>query len=133
MLVEGGDYSALKRFETTVSDYKRRFLKPGARDDFFDVGLLMREDFRFSDQREYGLEVADILVNAVRRSLAGNFSRPGWLALPQLMVHRRQHYVQLISLGRAELDGTKLPYKKVINDFRTGGRSMLPSRQYRLE
>lgn len=59
-MVEGGDYSGLDRFETTLDGWKRRFIESGDREAFFDIRLLIEEDFRFSSEAEPGLEVVDI-------------------------------------------------------------------------
>src|SRR5687768_2982580 len=49
-----------------------------------DLRKVLMEDFRFSAAAEPGLEMADIVVNAVRRALTGNLSFPGWREIPQL-------------------------------------------------
>lgn len=130
MMVEGGDYSGHARFETTPSEWKMQFVRGGTGDSFLSIREVLREDFRFSSASEPGLEVVDILVNAMRRSLAGNFSRYGWLAIPSLMINRRPQSYHLVALGpgpeRAEADS--LPYSHVLRDFKNGGRTMLPPR-----
>lgn len=123
--VEGGDYSPMERFRVKPDEYKTQFISPGPRDDFFDIRLVMQEDFRFSSTAEPGLEVADILVNAMRRSLSGNFSREGWMALPPLMIHRRPHCFSMVSLMPQDDHGVDLPYERVLRDFVRGGRTML--------
>ncbi|WP_173509485.1 hypothetical protein [Sinorhizobium psoraleae] len=123
---EGGDYRAHERFRTEPGEYKKQFMKDPEKGDAFDLKLLLKEDFRFSWDAEYGLEAADILVNAVRRSLAGNFRRQGWLPVRQLMVHWGQHYIRLISLAAEDRKPPKVSYGKVLSDFSTGGRNMLP-------
>ncbi len=126
MMVEGGDYSGLSRYETTVSEWKQQFIKPSAREGHFDLKLLMTEDFRFSSASEPGLEVVDILVNTMRRSVSGNFSRDGWMALPQLMINRKPQCFHFIMLGKDEVPDRPLPYRAVLRDFKQGGRIMLP-------
>ncbi|AVF04677.1 MULTISPECIES: hypothetical protein [Devosia] len=129
MQVEGGDYSGLARFRTTVSDWKRQFAPTSTPGEFFDLRLLMDESFRFSDESEFGLEAVDILVNAMRRSLAGNFTREGWLKLSQLMINRVPHCFQFIRLNEGPLPQSPA-YVSVLKDFKRGGRSMLPPRHY---
>jgi len=72
----------------------------------------------------------DILTNTIRRSMSGNFDRHGWLAIPQLMIHQNGHYIRLISLMPEEPSTSHFPYMKVLNDFRSGGRSMLPKKYF---
>ncbi len=128
MMVEGGNYSGLDRYETTLGDWKRRFIETGEREVFFDVRLLMEEDFRFSSRSEPGLEVVDVLVNTMRRSVAGNFSRNGWMALTRLMIHRNPQCFNFIMLGTGAARELSLPYASVLQDFKNGGRFMLASR-----
>lgn len=124
--VEGGDYRWHEKFRTQPSEYKKQFMKDPEEGDAFGLKPVLKEDFRFSWQPEYGLEAADVLVNVVRRSLAGNFSREGWLPVRQLMVHWGQHYIRLISLAPEDRKPPKVHYGKVLSDFSTGGREMLP-------
>lgn len=123
---EGGDYRALERFRTEPSEYKKQFMKDPRKGDVFDLKPILKDDFRFSWEAEFGLEAVDILVNVVRRSLVGNFQREGWLPVRELMVHRDQHYIRLISLASEDREPPEVGYKKVLSDFSTGGRNMLP-------
>lgn len=123
---EGADYRWQARFRTKPSEYKLQFAKNPKKGEFFDLKLVMTEDFRFSSNPEFGLEAVDILTNTVRRSMSGNFERHGWMAVPQLMIHQNGHYIRLISLMQEEPSTSHFPYMKVLNDFRSGGRSMLP-------
>ena len=128
---EGGNYSWQERFRVHPSEYKLQFVNDSEKGDFFDINLMMTEDFRFSTDPELGLEAVDIVTNAVRRSLSGNFSRTGWIAIPPLMINRASHCIKLISLVR---DGTlshQLPYAAVLHDFLSGGRLMFPKRYLR--
>ncbi|KGC70120.1 hypothetical protein DP57_5968 [Burkholderia pseudomallei] len=82
------------------------------------------ESFRFSSEPEPGLELVDIVTNALRRGLAGNLGEEGWLPLRSLMIHRSDVYVSpvgLISDDNRKLAQSLLP---VMNKFRTGGRIM---------
>ena len=88
--------------------------------------LYLTEDFQFSSEPEFGLEAVDIVTNTIRRSLSGHFNRAGWLAIPQLMIHRASHCIKLISLSREDQSSRPVPYANVMNDFRHGGRAMFP-------
>jgi len=125
--VEGADFRWHDRFRTEPDEYKLRFAKKPVLGEFFDLKPMITEDFRFSSLPEYGLEAVDILTNTIRRSMSGNFSKSGWQALPQLMIHTKDHYIRLISLKQSDAAIGDFPYMGVINDFRVGGRSMLPS------
>jgi hypothetical protein len=116
--IRGGDYRAHDRSKTEVSDYKKQFATDAKEDDFFDLRPLLREHLRFSSQPEYGLEASDILVNVIRRSMSGNFQRRGWLPIRSLMIHRAEQYVRIISLREDSREEQRVPYRRMLNDFR---------------
>jgi hypothetical protein len=124
-----GDYAHFQRFRMGIPDYLKEHLPDGdkAGRSATNLHLLFTESFRFSSEIEPGLELVDIVTNALRRSLVGNLGEEGWLILRRIMIHRGDVYVQPVSL----LDEQKTvdrPYKKVINHFREGGRTMLAPR-----
>ena len=81
------------------------------------------ESFRFSSEPEPGLELVDIVTNALRRGLIGNLGEPGWLPLRGLMIHRSDVYVSPVGLlpPDRKLARALLP---TMNKFRLGGRIM---------
>ena len=125
---EGGDCRWHDRFKTEPNEYKLQFVQDPEKGDFYDLRPIMKEDFRFSSDPEFGLEAADILTNTIRRSMSGHFGRRGWMALPALMIHRNDHYIRLISLSQNVGAIPRVPYLRVLNDFRSGGRLVLPNR-----
>ena len=128
---EGGDYRWQERFRVQPNGYKLQFVNDSEKGDYFDINMVMTEDFRFSSDPELGLEAVDIVTNTIRRSLSGNFSRAGWMAIPQLMINRASHCIKLISLVREGALSHQVPYAAVLRDFRCGGRSMFPKRYLR--
>ena len=124
--MEGGDYRWHERFRNRPDDYKLQFVNDAEKGDFFDLRMIMTEDFRFSAEPELGLEAVDIVTNTIRRSLSGHFARAGWLAIPQLMIDRGSHCIKLITLSRESVASHPMPYAKVLDDFRRGGRSLFP-------
>lgn len=92
-----------------------------------DLGLMFTESFRFSSGIEPGLELVDIVTNALRRAIVGNLGEAGWLPLRSLMIHRPDLYVCPSSL-LAEDKKLDRPYKRILNHFREGGRDMLAPR-----
>ena len=71
---------------------------PEDRPKVIDLQLLLA-DLRFSSGIEPGLELIDILVNAVRRALIGNLRFEGWRDIRRLIIHRRDHYINLMLLA----------------------------------
>src|SRR5260221_4061801 len=124
-----GDYSKIKRFETELTDFIRKMadVKDGDPPPL-DLGMIMRESFRFSNKPEPGLELVDIVTNATRRALVGNLKQQGWGTIPSLMIHRSgPHYIKLLSVQNDPDQNRVYPYAEVLKAFVRGGRSMLPA------
>ena len=124
--IEGANYRWQERFRKQPSDHIKQYAKDPENGEFCDLRMVMTEDLRFSSEPEYGLEAVDILTNTIRRSMSGNFSREGWLSIPELMVHFNGHYIRMIDLAGGVENPTSIPYNDVLNDFRSGGRAILP-------
>jgi hypothetical protein len=122
---EGGDYRHFKRFDSESPDWLPT--PKGAANTTTDIKLLMMEHFRYSSECEPGLELVDIVVSATRRALVGSLKIAGWKDLPTLMIHRRQHYIHLVSLHGSSTT-TQIGYKNVLRRFTQNGRNMLAPR-----
>ena len=125
-LLPGGDYRYFRRFiMNELPEYLRDVAPQGDRTygAGVDLQMMYRESFRFSSDPEPGLELVDIVTNALRRGLVGNLGEAGWLPLRGLMVHRSKVYVRPMSFLSPDrvLAGSLL---SVMNKFRTGGRIM---------
>ncbi len=123
-----GDYSHFERFRIRIPDYLAAHVSSGADEFGIDVRKLITEHFRFSGEAEPGLEMVDILANAVRRAMVGNLRREGWQNIRDLMIHRRTQCLRMVSLGRTEPVPDALPYIHVLRHFLQGGRNMLAPR-----
>ena len=121
--LEGADYSHFERFHGKFSAYMKAHFKGG--DEGIDGGMLMKENIRFSSEAEPGLEIVDILTNAVRRALAGRLAISGWRDIRRLMIHRKEPYIQLVALRDAAVPSS---YESVVRHFTEGGKSMLSPR-----
>jgi hypothetical protein len=124
--LKGADYSHLDRFRIPIPNY----LKPHiAVDNVDDTGtnlsLILREDRRFSSDPEPGLEMVDIITNAARRALTGNLGYEGWGEIPSLMIHTKHPSLRVLRPPSASHEAKDVPYLKVLNKFRHGGRNML--------
>lgn len=125
-LTEGADYSHFDRkFSTELGDFHRSLMPDRQTDEGTDIKKIMTDSFRFSSQAEPGLELVDILTNAVRRGMVGNLERGGWKNIPSLMLHRKGHYIRLLTLGTEEdATGRDFPYAAMLQHFKTGGLSL---------
>jgi hypothetical protein len=121
--LEGADYSHFERFRGKFSDYMKVHFK--ADDEGIDDGMIMEENLRFSSVGEPGLEIVDILSNAIRRAMSGRLEVAGWKDIRRLMVHRREPYIQLVALRDAAVPSS---YEGVVRHFTGGGKVMLSPR-----
>ena len=121
--LEGADYSHFERFRGKFSDYMKVHFK--ADDEGIDDGMIMEENLRFSSVGEPGLEIVDILSNAIRRAMSGRLEVAGWKDIRRLMVHRREPYIQLVALRDAAVPSS---YEGVVRHFTEGGKAMLSPR-----
>ena len=122
-----GDYTYFQRFEMTVPEYLWPHINNPRERIGLDIKKILTESFRFSSDSEPGLEMVDILTNATRRALMGNLGIQGWANIRQLMIHRKKHYIRLISLENAP-KGHRYPYMQVLRHFSRGGKNMLAPR-----
>jgi hypothetical protein len=126
-----GDYSSLSAFETEADSFIRAMggFKDGDPPPL-DVKKIMTESLHFSPESKLGLELVDILTNATRRALVGNLQKPGWVRIPEMMIHRKDRsYISIHALQ--DMPQQQLPYAKVLNAYGRGGRVMLPVRLQR--
>ena len=132
-MLRSGDYRHFRRF---MSDNVPAYLQgvapevEGGESPGFDLQLIFRESFRFSSDPEPGLELVDIVTNALRRGLVGNLGETGWLPLRSLMIHRADFYVRPVTL-RYQNEVISRPVSAVLHRFREGGRNMLTKATYR--
>lgn len=125
-MLPGGDYRHFRRFIfDELPEYLRDVAPPADRSRGAGVDLqkMFGESFRFSSEPEPGLELVDIVTNALRRGLIGNLGEAGWLPLRGLMIHRSDVYVSPVGLlpPDRKLARALLP---VMSKFRAGGRIM---------
>ncbi|MDR3386124.1 MAG: hypothetical protein P4L92_03660 [Rudaea sp.] len=126
-MLPGGDYRHFRRFILAeLPAYLRDVAPPGDRTygAGVDLQLMYGESFRFSSESEPGLELVDIVTNALRRGLVGNLGEAGWLPLRGLMIHRSDVYVSPVGLIHNDNRKLARPLLPIMNKFRTGGRIM---------
>ena len=120
--LEGADYTYYNRF----AGRDEHGNKIGT-----DLNLLL-SNLRFAAEPEPGLELVDIVTNALRRAMTNRLSFAGWSEIPQLMIHRRHQYISLMLLEGASKEPQHPPYENVVGYFRFGGKSMLSPRFLRV-
>ena len=91
----------------------------------------MLADIRFSSVIEPGLELVDILANAVRRAFVGNLRIEGWTDIRRLMIDRRGPYINLKVLAGLEF-AIPPAYAAVLRHFTHNGKRMISPKYNRL-
>jgi hypothetical protein len=123
-MFKDGDYSFLRAKEMPMPEHLVGAF-PRLKGE---TGLSLNECFEeiaFSAEAVPGLELVDVLTNAVRRALTGRLGERGWQGIPGLMIHRKgSTYVHPIGFGN---DGRPVDPAAgaVMQRLGTGGRSML--------
>lgn len=126
-MLPGGDYRHFQRFLfDELPEYLKGVTPPGDRSPGAGVNLQMMygESFTFSSEPLPGLELVDIVTNALRRGLVGNLGETGWRPIRELMIHRSDVYVQALGFGADDEQLVPKPLARVLNRFREGGRIM---------
>ena len=83
----------------------------------------------FSPKIDAGLELVDILTNAVRRTLRGELDEVGWANIHKLMIDRNGSYIKFIIFGPGPDVELPAAYGPTVDrGFRTGGRPMFTHR-----
>ena len=130
--LKGGDYSAFQRnFPSVPIPEHLRSIFRGLTKRGDDLNAILGREMEFATSETYiGLQIVDILTNALRRSLSARFQPEGWRPVGKLLIHRREGAIRLITLGPRE-GSARPPYAKVINQLNRNGRSMIKPKNQR--
>jgi hypothetical protein len=108
---------------------QRRILvtRPRADPTPLAIAKIMGDNIKFSPTASRGLELVDIVTNATRRALSGHLQQSGWARIPELMIHRGNHYISMVTLEDDPESNRKYPNWETLIAYGKGGRVMLPS------
>jgi hypothetical protein len=120
--LEDGDYSHFVGKRMAVPEHVVKQVQDARGDQAFSMNSAF--GIEFSPATSCGLEIVDVLTNAVRRALKGRLGQEGWGGISRLMIHRHPPYIQPMHF--ADSSGTPpANIAEVIRRLSTGGRSML--------
>lgn len=136
-VLDTGDFGSMEKYMSQTSEIPRH-LKKYAEDDVnrsskFDIKRILTEDLDFIDSKmSTGLQIIDILVNAVRRAFNGNLQISGWGEIGNLMTKKfhGEHSIRMIMLKpetKIEIWTSVLPYFHVLKETDSRSRSALPA------
>jgi hypothetical protein len=118
-----GDYSYFDRtFEIETAEW---YNKISGDDSPYCTNLgLVLKDLTFEAGTNYGLEMVDVLTNAIRRALSGHLAEAGWGGISKLIPKlRERHTVHLVSFNDARTK--EVPYASVIKKLDRYSRPLL--------
>ncbi|HEU0144138.1 MAG TPA: DUF3800 domain-containing protein [Nitrososphaera sp.] len=101
--IEGGDYTYFDKF-LTRDDKVLDKLVPGAslpKEEIAGLKLeeLLGRSFKFQDSKDkLGLQLADIIANAIQRAFNGRLRQDGWEKIGTLMISRDEQIIPFILL-----------------------------------
>lgn len=122
-MLEDGDYSHFAAKDMPVPGYLVEEVADLDGKTGLSMGPVLRE-VEFTAAPLPGLEVVDVLTNAVRRALVGHLQPRGWRGIAGVMIHRRGGtYVHIATFGPSR--DVAEPAMTVLRGLGTGGRSML--------
>lgn len=131
-MLQGGDYSAFHR--NFPSRPIPAYLRPHTDHPKHwggDLTAVFGREMEFATSETHiGIQIADVLTNALRRALSGRLQPEGWRSLGKLIVHRRDGAIELINLGPRE-GRVRTPYSEVVIQLNSTGRSMLKQKSRR--
>ena len=102
-MLQGEDYSAFKKFRGVLPDvpeYLRGAIPNERPFEFTDLGKILKEIHFKKSEQEPGLQLVDVLTNALRRAMNGNLTRKGWEMIGCLMVEAEtgQNIIRMVDL-----------------------------------
>ena len=129
-----GDYSRFERFTRPRSDFpeylKQHLKNLSNSSDIVDANKIIQESMKFQNsEKNIGLRIVDIIVNAIRRACHGNLRLKGWCDIGKLMVQNAvgKNSMKMIVFSNNKSGSIKLnvPYKHIIKRFDKESKPML--------
>lgn len=117
MIIPYGDYSYYDNsYGAELSDY------PEGGHDLLKVFSKLN----FCSTIEYGLELVDVLTNALRRALVGNLQESGWGCLPDIVIRTKEESFRFILFSdEKDFKRPNAPYLTAYKKLAHGRKVML--------
>ena len=122
VLLKGADYSSFMQFYGEMARAPDHLLKEAGDDVpfvYMEINKIMKDLSFENSERENGLQLVDILCNAIQRAMNGNLQPPGWEFIGCLTV-RTEHGKHVIDLTNMSVGspsvvkGGTVPYTQVV-------------------
>jgi len=126
----GGNYSYFnKNFSMPeVPEYLKKLIK-NEDSRVTDIKAIISKNLEFGvSEKHVGLQLVDIITNAIRRALIGNLKEEGWNTINKIMIFQKMQgiaqNIQLFNLSKNK-PASPLEYTKIVRKIGSAGRSMI--------
>jgi hypothetical protein len=134
-VLDTGDFASMEKYmskTTEIPNHLKKYAKKDINRSFkFNLKKILTEDLYFIDSKmSTGLQIIDILVNAVRRAFNRNLQISGWGEIGNLMLKKfhGEHSIKMIMLKpgtKIEIWTSVLPYFDVLKEIDNRSISVL--------
>lgn len=130
--LEDGDYRYFKKFLIQTPAYikphiSQKSLKNNTDKEAVNLNTILGKNINFTNSdKEAGLQLVDILTNAVCRAMNGNLEESGWGTINKLMIRKKPQNMTFITLNRDKSTPSRA-YDKIFAKIGKGGKAMIKS------
>ena len=122
VLLKGADYSSFMSFYGEMErapEHLREAAGGNSPFEYLEISKIMKDLSFQNSEKENGLQLVDILCNAIQRAMNGNLQPHGWDLIGCLTVsaERGKHVIQMTKLSLESplrIKGETAPYTKVV-------------------
>jgi len=100
LMIKEGDYSHFfkNRKSGDIPSYLPQYVKDKDPNDFFELNSVY-SDIKFEDSKNsLGVQLADILITSIRRSMNGNLQKKGWKSFGDIIVMGKKQSITLLNM-----------------------------------
>lgn len=122
------DYSAFSKFllmPEDMSEEARSVLLNKGADGCFNISKILSAFKCEQSHLSLGIQMADIIVNCIRRAMVGNLQFEGWKYLSSLFIKRKDQTITILNYEPSKAQKIPLPCRKLVNYLQAHGKQML--------
>lgn len=130
LMIKEGDYSHFfkNRKRGDIPNYLIQHISDKDPNDFFDLNSVYSNRKFENSKNNFGVQLADILITSIRRSMNGNLQKDGWKNFGNIIVMGRNQSITLMNMSnnsdlkKYEIDP---PYFEVIKYLDKTSKSII--------
>ena len=100
LMIKEGNYSHYykNRKSGDIPDYLSEHVKSKDPNNFTELNSVY-SDIKFEDSRNFlGVQLADILITSIRRSMNGNLQKEGWKSFKNIIIMGKKQSITLLNM-----------------------------------